>query len=107
MIRTGLNRLWRAFHTQTSVGHGFAVACRCGAMVTGQRQRRYQSVPCPACGRPVFVLGKSPLPPTGLAPESAEPGRPAAPRWRRPWLAPVLGGVGTLAAVLVAFWVCW
>ena len=34
----------------------FEVVCSCGAIVTGPREVHHQAVPCPNCGKPLFVL---------------------------------------------------
>src|SRR5260370_42281357 len=71
----------------------YDVLCSCGQSLRGARQRRHQVVPCPGCGRGVFVLPESPLE-TGEA-------APAAPVSARPWWhAPLLAGGPWLGALL-------
>jgi hypothetical protein len=76
----------------------FAVACGCGGVVRGVRTRRRQVVPCPTCGRPVFVLSASPLPSPDEAPT------PAAPRGGgRAWRLPLVAAAATGAALALVF----
>src|SRR5207253_2253924 len=64
----------------------------------------YQTPPCPACGKPVFVLGRSPYhSPTDVGFRSAAERRTHQGRTRS-WLGPVLAGMCTLAAVIVIYW---
>jgi hypothetical protein len=75
----------------------YDVLCPCGGAVRGVRQKRRLVVPCPSCGRPVFVLARSPLP---------SPERPAAAQARgkgRAWLWPLLAAVATLLIVAAVF----
>jgi hypothetical protein len=72
----------------------FAVACACGRVARGARGPRRQVVSCPACGRPVFVLAASPLPPD---PAAVPPGG-----WRA-WRLPLLAAAGTVAALALLF----
>jgi hypothetical protein len=70
----------------------YEVSCRCGQVLRGERGRRHQVVPCPGCGRGVFVL----------------PGAPVAPRRRRrfAWHLlrwPLLAGALCLVAVVVGY----
>ena len=91
----------------------FQVACRCGHVLVGERQRRHQILPCPACKKKVFILPLSPLP-APRAPSSSRwlvaghhlPARPAAqvsgPAMRGGWLFwrwPLLAAGVTLLAV--------
>jgi hypothetical protein len=59
--------------------------------VRGERRRRHQVVPCPACGRPVFVLPHSPW-------SASRP--PALPR---PWRAPLRAGLLSLLGLVALF----
>ena len=78
----------------------YAVVCPCGRALHGARRAGRQVVPCAACGRPVFVLPWSPLPPPegDLAPTPAG----AAGRFG-PWGLPLLGAGATLAVLLIVF----
>jgi hypothetical protein len=78
----------------------FALTCTCGQPLRGERQRRHQIVPCPACGRPSFVF---PLSPFDLPAEAP----PALRLWRRPWRTPVVAGVGSVALLLAGFFLAW
>jgi hypothetical protein len=75
----------------------YEVACGCGHVLRGRRLAKRQILACPACGRKVFVLARSPLPPPegGLAP----PGSHSHAAWR--W--PIIAGAATLAILVVAF----
>jgi hypothetical protein len=85
-----------------------AVGCPCGRTLTVLRQDRHQVLPCPACGRPVFVLPRSPLPPVEAAAPSPAPARPApaGPRWRF-WIRPLAAAAATLALIAVALAALW
>jgi hypothetical protein len=85
----------------------YAVACRCGHTLQGQRRRRHQVVACPSCGASVFVLPYSAYP--AAYPEDAGPPKegvkPSAKARRsrlRAWRLPLLAALVTLA-VAVAF----
>jgi hypothetical protein len=85
------------------------VGCACGHTVTVPRQALHQVLPCPACGRPIFVLPRSPLPPVepAVAAPAAAPARAApAARWRF-WLVPVAAAAATLALIGVGLAVLW
>jgi hypothetical protein len=72
----------------------YQLLCQCGRAIAGARQRRHQVVPCPACGRAVFVLPRS-----AYAPAEGVPARPP----RRWWRGPLLAGAGCVALLLLAF----
>ncbi len=78
----------------------YEVVCSCGRALRGVRQARRQVVPCTACGRPVFVLPWSPLPPPGseLGPKPCVPGGRLG-----PWRLPLIAASATLAVLIVAF----
>ena len=84
------------FHCMTS----FELTCVCGQSLRGDRQRRHQVVPCPACGRSSFVF---PLSPYDRPPELAPP--PA--KWRRSWRMPVFAALGSVSLLLVGFALAW
>ncbi len=108
-----VRRWWRLGGSSATVTP-FEVACACGQVQRGLRQSRHQVLRC-ACGRDVFVLGRSPLPPPPPRGASVSglrgPGRregpglrdrvtpPAAGWWRWPLLAAAL----TLAAVVALY----
>lgn len=78
----------------------YQVVCACGQTFRGVRQPRFQVVRCEACGRSVFVLGRSPLPPPEALNDQVSPhSLSASVSWRRPVLAAGL----TLALVIVVF----
>jgi hypothetical protein len=81
----------------------YEVMCSCGQILRGERQRRYQVVPCPSCGRGVFVLPHSAL--DVRDEESLAP----APRGKGllAWRTPLLVGAGSLVLLLAAFAVAW
>jgi hypothetical protein len=58
----------------------YEVVCECGGVVKGLRKSRHQVVPCPGCGRSVFVLPFSPLPPVASADNSIKEIPPTAER---------------------------
>jgi len=72
----------------------YQMLCQCGRALAGARQRRHQVVPCPGCGRAVFVLPRS-----AFAPAEETPARPA----RRWWRGPLLAGAGCLVLLFLAF----
>jgi len=95
----------------------FEVACACGQLIRGQRQPSHQVIPCPACGRLVFIFPSSPLPaPIGTGDQESRIEHPSTERGSildplfsifrvrlGPWRTPLLAGVGTLALVAVFF----
>lgn len=76
----------------------YEVSCACSQVLRGVRQARRKIVPCPACGRKVFVLPRSPLPPP-------EGDAVAAPRRAAlgPWRLPLFAGMATLATLIILF----
>ena len=84
----------------------YEVACRCGAVARGLRSEGYQVVPCPACGRKVFILPLSPLPAPSVDPSG--PPRPPGIRNRvRVWLWPVAAAGLTLAIIVPGLAFLW
>jgi hypothetical protein len=81
----------------------YEIECRCGAAVRGQRLAVSQALPCPACGRPVFILPMSPLPAEllGSLAGGTAPEYPALKLagLRRFWLGPLAAGLAALAVV--------
>lgn len=55
-----MTRRLSAFHSPRSStapkNQAFEVPCACGETLTGTRQTQPQTLPCPHCGAPVFVL---------------------------------------------------
>jgi hypothetical protein len=79
----------------------FELACACGQPLRGERQRRHQVVPCPACGRSSFVF---PLSPYDLPAEvTAKPSGV----WRRSWRTPLFAALGSVSILLVGFVLAW
>jgi len=81
----------------------YEIECRCGAVVRGQRLAASQSVACTGCGRPVYVLPMSPLPPEllgslagGTAPEFPALKLAGPTRF---WVGPSVAAVVALAIV--------
>jgi hypothetical protein len=77
----------------------YEVVCECGRVVKGLRKSRHQVVPCPGCGRSVFVLPFSPLPPITSADDPTKGTPPSFERrlfrhWKKP--------LGATAVALVA-----
>ncbi len=79
----------------------FELTCTCGQLLRGDRRRRHQLVPCPACGHESFVF---PLSPFDLPVEKAVRSYPA---WRRSWRTPILAGAGSVLLLFVGFVVAW
>jgi hypothetical protein len=80
----------------------YEVVCTCGRSSRGQRETRHQVVPCPGCGRQLFVLPTSPLPAIGSS--AAKPTEATTPQRRWPvWFGPVVAGGLTLAVVVGIF----
>lgn len=77
----------------------FQVACPCGRAVVGQRQGQHQVVPCPSCGRPLFILPRSPWPGATVA-------RPQGMRLRRSWWVLPLGA-GAAALLVIGGVYLW
>jgi hypothetical protein len=103
-----LRKWWRKSRFSSSLSVPYAVPCVCGRVLEGFRKRRPQGLRCPACGKTVFVLARSPLPlpkPPGDAGEArAAAPKGTAPSRRRPaWHWPTLAALITLAGVASVF----
>ncbi len=84
-------------------GPRYEVPCGCGRVLRGVRQQRRQILRCPGCGRNVFVLAKSPIPPR-VANAAANPAPPARrPKGLGAWRGPLIAGVVTLTVLIVIF----
>jgi hypothetical protein len=74
----------------------------------GERQRRRQILPCPACGRPVFIFPRSPFSNrTGVLRPSDDSGdrfRGRFSRWLAVWRRPLLAALITLVLLGLFFW---
>jgi hypothetical protein len=111
-VDTDRKRWWFAAHKPSGADIPYQVSCACGEVLRGRRRRQHQVVPCPKCGKGVFILPKSPLPPcdpasapeTG-APKAAAPARPA-PR-RKFWVGPAIAAVCSIVVVLAMFVALW
>jgi hypothetical protein len=97
----GLRAWWRTGPDRPAPA--FAVACRCGHVLRGLRQARAQVLPCPVCGRNLFVLPASPY----LTVRDESP-PPSSPRLARPsWRGPLRAAGLTLFVVLLLFAFGW
>jgi hypothetical protein len=74
----------------------YEIECRCGTMLRGRRMAQSQTVPCPSCGKPVFVFPTSPLPQemlgslaSGTAPDHPALRLTGAVKF---WLGPAIAG---------------
>lgn len=79
----------------------YRVTCPCGGSVSGTRQARQQVLPCPVCGRSLFILPASPYPPVAeLEPRQAtrHPSRFAA------WWMPASAAAITLIIAVAIFY---
>lgn len=81
----------------------YEVPCGCGHALRGFRRRRRQVLRCPACGRKVFVLARSPLPPTDVNAALSPPSPGRRPKRLGAWRFPLTAGAATLAILLVIF----
>jgi hypothetical protein len=81
----------------------YEVACTCGQVARGERQRHHQVIRCAGCRRKLFVFPASPFPPLdgSVAAQPPQAGKSAR-RRRRPWLVPLLAAALTMAVVVVA-----
>ncbi len=105
MLALLLKRWWPRGGAAQGWAVPFEVECRCGHRLRGQRRDNFQVVLCTRCGRPVFVLGCSPLPPlAGQDRLSQAP--PGGWSGFQPWLVP-LAAVGLTAALVVLLFVFW
>jgi DNA-directed RNA polymerase subunit RPC12/RpoP len=82
----------------------YEIICHCGKVSRGQRDSRHQTIACPACGRKLFVLPRSPFAPGSSSAVSPLPVKnsqnpaPVPPVARvNPWVWPVVAGSLTLA----------
>lgn len=82
-----LSRKWSALSGSGALGSPYRIVCVCGQAVEGLRTARQQSIRCPGCREPLFVLPRSPLPP--VEPDEGSPPPPAPPplSWRVPLIA--------------------
>ena len=98
---------WRALRSRTGK-MPFTVFCRCGQALHGERRRRHQVLPCPACRRPVFILPRSPFPdrpsPVRAGEETRLPGRSSLARWLVVWRRPLIAALVTLLLLGLIFW---
>jgi hypothetical protein len=98
-------RHWITVPGATRAPVPFALVCPCGQKVIGQRQAQHQVVRCAGCGRNLFVLPYSSLPP--VAPDGPEAPLPPPARLtlptRRSWLLPVAAAGLTLVVVVAGF----
>src|SRR5438552_10544957 len=92
-----LRRKWTDLNRGTGPAVPCRVGCACGQTLQGVRAARHQVLRCPACGESVFVLPRSPLPPTGDEDDSPPGTQPPRP----PWLLPLAAG-GLALVVVVA-----
>src|SRR2546428_12988151 len=76
----------------------YEIACSCGRQMKGLRKSRHQVVPCPACGRPTFILPFSPLPAVAPAGGQATGVLPGKPKDLGPWKKPLMACAFTCAA---------
>src|SRR5262249_47504670 len=101
-----LHAWWQRTTRRSSLSVPYEVACRCGQLLHGQRQARFQAPRCPQCGRAVFVLPQSALPPiNGASPARASVAPPTSPaRARRDWPGIVTGvALGVIGIVVALF----
>jgi hypothetical protein len=59
-----VGRWWQRAERPSGTDVPFEVACSCGQPVRGLRRSRHQMIRCEACRAAVFVLARSPLPPS-------------------------------------------
>src|SRR5262245_43193355 len=90
-----LKRAWAALLPGTRpTGRSFAVSCRCGKVLRGQRGAAHQVLRCPGCGRNVFIL------PTGAFQPPGPPAQPQ-PNLSALWLLLPILICGLLAMIIV------
>lgn len=102
-----VQRWWIDLRGQVPVVVPFQVACACGTVATGSRAPVHQAVPCAACGRMLFVLPVSPLPPVREekgqeSDKSSTLAKGSAAGWSQWWL-PLTAGAATLLVVVLVF----
>jgi hypothetical protein len=90
----------------------YAVACSCGHTLFGQRRRRHQVVPCPKCGKSVFVLPTNVYPSVPVddsSPVQATTAAAAVPRRSRlrAWRLPLVAALATLLVAVIFFLWVW
>ncbi|MCI0380335.1 MAG: hypothetical protein L0215_22350 [Gemmataceae bacterium] len=78
----------------------FQVSCPCGHVARGTRTAEHQAVPCPRCGRVLFILPTSPW--TALARHAGAAQSPSAWR-RRDWLLPVAASALAALALFMVY----
>jgi hypothetical protein len=74
---------WWERISRPPVSQTFRVRCQCGEWLSGERTPVSQTLDCPSCSRPVFVLPASPFP-EPKPPKRAAVAGPIAPR--TPWI---------------------
>jgi hypothetical protein len=103
----GLRRWFRGLRSRSTSSSPFTVVCRCGSPIHGRRRRRSQVLPCPACGRPIFVLARSPYLDRSGSRSGGLRGVVAAPSTSpatfRLWRLPLYAAAATITALVIAF----
>lgn len=104
-----VRRWWQTLRRGAPPQTHYAVTCPCGQAATGIRKAHHQTVACPGCGRPRFVLPYSPLPPVYDDSRllKASPGALTRPRSYLaklyPWRLPLAAAALTLVIVVAVF----
>jgi hypothetical protein len=102
-----LKFLWQSSSLFSTGASAYEVACRCGRVERGWRQRSHQVLRCRHCGASIFVLGLSPLPAVGKtsAATASAARRPGSARRRRLALRACSGALAVfvIVAALVSY----
>jgi hypothetical protein len=101
----GKMRAWVTADPQAAIPPvPYEVACVCGTAARGIRQARHQVLTCASCGRKLFVLPFSPLPPVASLPAgSTTPPAARIPKGRGYWRLPLAAAGLTLLVVILTF----
>jgi hypothetical protein len=99
-LLAALRQKWTALSGGARPPVPFSISCSCGQVYQGKRGSRYQVVRCDRCSEMLFVLPRSPIPPTGDE-DDAPPGNPTPePPARSTWVVPLAAGAFTLIVVV-------
>ncbi len=103
-LLTALRQGWRSLREPALPPIPFSISCLCGRLARGVRGSRHQELRCPGCGAALFVLPRSPLPPSGDEDAPPPAPRPARSTWKLPLVAAAATLVLVAGGFVLFFW---